>query len=522
MFLKKKSFLVLIALIILSFSINQFFGYRGIFPIDSFAFFDTSYKITTGEVPIKDYWISSGLTLDFLQAIIFSIFGTSWHTYIFHASLFNVLITISTYLLFNHLGLNKSINFLLSACVSILAYTSSGTPFVDHHSTFLSLFALYSLIMAIYTNQIIFWRLIPPFFVLAFFSKQVPAAFFILSTIFIISFYLFLATNILRNKVLKNLIYSSTLSLIIFIFVCVLYEINLRDLFIQYIAYPINIGSNRYSSNSLDLINLVSEYKYIHICYLPFLYLSYVFLKKKKNFYLSKEFFLALVITSIYIFLIVHQSLTKNQNFIFFLIPIFSGFSCIIMSRSNYKFKNQMFYFLIFVSIISTTKYHERFNIERKFHEFSGADFTKSISSKNIHPILSGLNWITPDFRQNPSKEISGIKYFLDLVRNEKNNKMVITNYSFVNAIIKGELNQISRWYPVDGTGFPFEKNNDYYNIFRDFITNRIKEKKINTIIITSDIPENFLGNYLNMECLIIDRHNHFVKRYYIKKNCEL
>ena len=96
MFLKKKSYLALIALIILSFSINQFFGYRGIFPIDSFAFFDTSYKITTGEVPIKDYWISSGLTLDFLQAIIFSIFGTSWHTYIFHASLFNVLITIST------------------------------------------------------------------------------------------------------------------------------------------------------------------------------------------------------------------------------------------------------------------------------------------------------------------------------------------------------------------------------------------------------------------------------------------
>ena len=135
---------------------------------------------------------------------------------------------------------------------------------------------------------------------------------------------------------------------------------------------------------------------------------------------------------------------------------------------------------------------------------------------------MSGLNWITPDFRQNPSKEISGIKYFLDLVKKEKNNKMVITNYSFVNAIIEDELNQISRWYPVDGTGFPFEKNNDYYGIFRDFIINRIKEKKINTIIITSDIPENFIGNYLNIECLIIDRRNHFVKKFYIKKNCEL
>ena len=107
-------------------------------------------------------------------------------------------------------------------------------------------------------------------------------------------------------------------------------------------------------------------------------------------------------------------------------------------------------------------------------------------------------------------------------MKKEKNNKMVITNYSFVNAIIEDELNQISRWYPVDGTGFPFEKNNDYYSIFRDFIINRIKEKKINTIIITSDIPENFISNYLNMECLIIDRPNNFVKRFYIKTNCKL
>ena len=171
--------------------------------------------------------------------------------------------------------------------------------------------------MAIYTNQIIFWRLIPPFFVLAFFSKQVPAAFFILSTIFIISFYLFLTTNILRNKVLKNLIYSSTLSLIIFIFVCVLYEINLRDLFIQYIAYPINIGSNRYSSNSLDLINLVSEYKYIHICYLPFLYISYVFLKKKKFLFIKRIFFSTGNYIYLYIFNCASKSYKKSKFYFF-------------------------------------------------------------------------------------------------------------------------------------------------------------------------------------------------------------
>ena len=247
--------------------------------------------------------------------------------------------------MFNHLGLNKSINFLLSACVSILAYTSSGTPFVDHHSTFLSLFALYSLIMAIYTNQIIFWRLILPFFVLAFFFKTSSCCIFYFKHYLYNFLYLFLATNILRNKVLKNLIYSSTLSLIIFIFVCVLYEINLRDLFIQYIAYPINIGSNRYASNSLDLINLVSEYKYIHICYLPFLYISYVFLKKKKNFYLSKEFFFS---TGNYIYLYIFNCASKSykkSKFYFFQFQFFQDFLVSLCQEVTTNLKIKCFIF---------------------------------------------------------------------------------------------------------------------------------------------------------------------------------
>ena len=522
MLLKKKSFPILIALSIFSFFINQFFGYRGVFPIDSFAFFDTSYRITIGEVPIKDYWIASGLTIDLVQAIIFSIFGVSWHTYLLHASIFNVLITVSTYLLFEQIGLNKNINLLMSVCVSILAYTSSGTPFVDHHSTFLSLLALYSLILAINTNRIIFWRLIPPLLLLAFFSKQVPASFFVFSSFFIILYYLLFAKNNLRNNIFKNLIYSSLFSVVFVIVLCLLFEISIKDLFLQYFFYPINIGSNRYSSSSLNLINLILNYKYIHLCILPFFYMSYLFLKKQKKFYLSKEFFFILIITSIYIFLILHQSLTKNQNFIFFLIPIFSGFSCIFLSNYNYKFKNQVIYFLIFITLVSTTKYHERFNIDRKFHELSGTDFTKSISAKNIHPILSGLKWITPDYKQNPKKEINDIKKFLELVKKEKGNKMVITNYSFINAIINENLNQLSRWYPVDGTGFPFKKNSAYYDSFKDFIIKRIKEKQIDTIIITSDIPDNFIGNYVNKKCLLLKEGDSTVKKFYIKKNCKL
>ena len=67
--------------IILIFSIcfNQYFGNRGVFPADSFAFFDSGYRILNGEFPFKDYWVVSGVFIDYFQALLFLIFGTIYY-----------------------------------------------------------------------------------------------------------------------------------------------------------------------------------------------------------------------------------------------------------------------------------------------------------------------------------------------------------------------------------------------------------------------------------------------------------
>ena len=72
---KEKIFITI--LILFSLLINQYYGNRGIFPVDSFAHFDTGFRILSGEYPFKNYWIISGPFVDYIQAIFFYLFGVN-------------------------------------------------------------------------------------------------------------------------------------------------------------------------------------------------------------------------------------------------------------------------------------------------------------------------------------------------------------------------------------------------------------------------------------------------------------
>ena len=65
-----KNFYILL-IIILSFSVNYYSGFRGVFPIDSFLIFDSGYKVLNNYYPFKDYWSITGPFLDYIQYIFF-------------------------------------------------------------------------------------------------------------------------------------------------------------------------------------------------------------------------------------------------------------------------------------------------------------------------------------------------------------------------------------------------------------------------------------------------------------------
>ena len=62
---------IFISLFLFSFLINQHYGNRGIFPIDSFLIFDAAHNILSGNHPFKDYWLITGPFLDYIQALFF-------------------------------------------------------------------------------------------------------------------------------------------------------------------------------------------------------------------------------------------------------------------------------------------------------------------------------------------------------------------------------------------------------------------------------------------------------------------
>ena len=214
LFHKNKIFILF--LFFFSIIINQYYGNRGAFPMDSFHCFDSGYRVLNGDVPFIDYWLVRGPLLDYIQAVFFYIFGVNWQSYVLHASLINALVTISTFFVLKNFKLKSTYCFMYSLFFSILAYPSSGTPFLDHHSAFFSLLGIYCLLLAINNQRKLYWALVPVFLGFAFLSKQVPAVYIILSIGFILILY-----SVVNKKfdcIKYSLISSVSFIFLIFIF----------------------------------------------------------------------------------------------------------------------------------------------------------------------------------------------------------------------------------------------------------------------------------------------------------------
>ena len=154
----------------------------GINAMDNFVLYNGGYRVLNGFVPFNDYWLVTGPLLDYLNSFFFYIFGVNWKSFIYHSSIFNLIISVSTYLLLVSLNLRKEWSLFYSLLFCILMYPTVGTPFVDHHSALFSLLGIYFLILALKVEKKLYWILLPIFFGFAFFSKLVPSSYCLLYT----------------------------------------------------------------------------------------------------------------------------------------------------------------------------------------------------------------------------------------------------------------------------------------------------------------------------------------------------
>tara|TARA_B100000780_G_scaffold274202_1_gene238873 strand:- start:1604 stop:3205 length:1602 start_codon:yes stop_codon:yes gene_type:complete len=526
MFLKNKlnstNFLTILIFFIALF-VSQIFGNRGVFPIDSFSHFDTGYRVLNGELPFRDYWAVSGPLIDFFQAFLFFVFGINWQIYLLSASILNGFFAVLTFNLLLKFKLEKKFSFFYAICLAVLAYPSSGTSFVDHHSTFLSVISIYFLIFAIKTEKLIYWFFLPLVFSFAFLSKQVPATYIFFSVCLLIFYdFIFNYKNKLnKKKIFLTLVFSSTVIIILLIFFLNFGGISIQNFIDQYINYPREIGKSRYTELNYDFNNIVLNFKFI---YLFFILLFIVNLKKlftQKQFYKKINFKLFLISFLLFVSLVQHQIVTKNQIFIFFLIPLFAAFVHIELLELNNKYKKYIIFFLISMCLYTTFKYHKRFNLERKFHELNNVNFSNSVDAAVLDKKFKGLNWITPGSRNKEDvfKEIKSIKENINILKKDNAKKMLITNYSFFSVILNETVNSPSRWFPGDDSAFP-QKDSSSFHIYKKFLLKNIKDKKIEVIYIIKDVSERNLLDYIDLECvnkIIINKH---MDKYTLNRNC--
>ncbi len=508
-FFKKDLNINFIGLLIVGFVaviINRYYGNLGLFPHDSLSHFESGFRITKGFHPFKDFWIVSGPFVDYSQAFIFKVFGISWNSYILHASLFNALISCLTFFIFRLFKINFYKSLFFSICFAFLAYPSSGTPFVDHHSTFLSLIGLYCVAFSIKNDSKLSTFLIPILFFLAFFSKQVPAIYIGLFSIIFFVLYLFL------NKRINQIVYffaGFILAICSLFLIGFLTEIEFDSFIKQYIFYPQSIASNRFEQFNISIIGVIVNFKFILISLGVFLFFNIKNIKYN-DLFKDKNFYFTLLFCILTLALLFHQILTKNQIFIFFLIPLLLG-----LSEINIKNK-YVSYFIIFLCLFCTAKYHERFNEKRKFHELVNVDLSLAKNAELIDKKLKNLKWITPQFSKDPMEEIDNINYIKKILKNDNRKKMVLSNYSFLSVLLNEEFYSTTRWHTFDGTDYPMV-GNKYFHSYKNLFLKKIKDNQIQIIYTILPVNNKQVYNVLSPTCFDERKINSLVVSFIIK-----
>ena len=478
---KLLNILLLFFLIIFSFFIPFYYGNKGVFPIDTLGFFDSSYNILLGRHPIKDFWIFSGIFVDYSQALFFKIFGLRWSSYVIHSAFINSCITLFFFFFLFKKNLNIYLCFFYALCFSLLCYSQSGTPFSYFHSLIFSLFAIFSFLLGVDTKKNIYWLIVPVFMFLSFFSNQTPSAYINILIIFFSTFYF------LFFKKLLNFLSFTIGALISFFLITFFFysnDIRLEDFIYQYILFPITIGGGRIQgdpdaftklTHTFSFHILINKLKFIQIFIISLIIIFYLnYIKKIKKYLISEEkisvFFL--ILSSLgFIF---HQLITANQIFIFCLIPVLASYFNIIYIKNLFHIKYLQFLIIFCVTLI-TLKYHYKYNEKRYFMDLEKINFNKMVDAITLDSKLKNLMWITPEFPNDPTRELNLLKNTVDILKNDKRNKMVITHYSFLSLLTEQNLHMPSRWYVSNNT-YP-HSDHKYFNFYKSFFyKNYIKD----------------------------------------------
>jgi len=504
MFLKKKKLYkeapILVGILMYSYFVNWQSGNIGVNPIDTFGFLDTGYSITQGHLPIRDFWIFTGLLVDYMEALFLFIFGNNWNSHLAHSSFMNIVGTTGLYFFLREYKLKLS--YILFYCLSFatLCYPVSGTPFAYIHAFIFSLLAIFNLLIAIKKKNKFLWFSFPYICFFAFLSMQTPTA-YILTILFFLTVYYFFKEKDLKN--LQYFVYGCISSFLLFILFLLLTKTPIINFIYQYILFPITIGEGRISSKEIAYVSLLDQlnfkrifnnFKFIHFFLFPLIFLSIKVIKKKNNNLNALNFTIILSVIAFFF----NQLITANQIYIFSLIPVLAA--VVHINLNKLKIDPRVFYIIIFLLFFATVKFHLRFNVDRKFHDLENIDKSKAINASIVNKNFKNLRWISKFYK--PENELKIIKTAIEIIDRDNREKSLITHYQFMSTFLNKSFNILNRWYLWDNNTHPTE-NHKHFKFYKLLVNKNIEKNEIKVIYLLG--KENEI-NFENVKYYFTDK----------------
>ena len=171
------------------------------------------------------------------------------------------------------------------------------------------------------------------------------------------------------------------------------------------------------------------------------------------------------------------------------------------------------------ICLIAVSKYHLRFNEERKFNELENIDISKFVEAEMIDKKLKGLRWVTYLMPENPKKEVDGIVEVINYLKKDKLKKILITDYQIISPILDIYDNSPNQWHHPS-VSFPL-KGQKYYDIYKNYFIKKIKKYKIDYIFEARSDEKIITSLILNENCFSKQRVSYLLIKLKLNFNCE-
>ena len=543
-----------IFILLISFLVNFYFGHQGLMPLDDLQNFNSGHRILRGDFPFRDYYSITGPILDIFQSFIYKVFGSSWQSLVLHASILNCIYSLSVFIFLKKLNFNTIHSFFYSVSSGLLMFPPTGNPTVEHNSLTLSAISLFVFIIGLKENKnyLLFFSVL--LFGTAFFTKQVPTAYFI---IFCIIIYFTKTFSPINKRNFIVLTFSTLFVSIFFISFFLFNKVSLQNIVDQYFIMSTSLGESRLSSLNYDYFyENISKIFFLLFLIIPSFYSSFY----------SKKFDNILFIFGLSIIITIYELHSNNQPITFSLIPVFLAlfyyfhsidnldskvikyFFYIIITYCFYRIlRFEIIYIFIYFSIliiyflkkkisikhcvliylfISTCFYFEKYVKIRAWDDLRKDEVLNSFNAEIIDDKLKYLKWRTVYFDNVETEKkliFDTMKYLKSLDSSE--NYILISDYQIYNLILdKKDFSPVKYWHR--NATYPSKKHKLRKN-FELFFKKKILDNDVSLIII--DNTSGFKNSEINefdwlYKCLnkkkISNTENLYI--FAIKKNCIL